>query len=52
MANEDRTERLKAALRENLKRRKAQARGRDTARETADEDTNRESKLAANRPTD
>jgi hypothetical protein len=29
MAEKDRAERLKAALRENLKRRKAQARGRE-----------------------
>jgi hypothetical protein len=33
MANDDRAERLKAALRENLKRRKAQARGRDAAKD-------------------
>jgi hypothetical protein len=32
MAGEDRAERLKAALRENLKRRKAQARGREADR--------------------
>jgi hypothetical protein len=32
MGNDDRAERLKAALRENLKRRKAQARGRDAAK--------------------
>ena len=35
MADKDRSERLKAALRENLKRRKTQARGRE--RELADE---------------
>jgi hypothetical protein len=32
MAQDDRAERLKAALRENLKRRKAQGRARDTAK--------------------
>ena len=31
-----RAERLRAALRENLKRRKAQARGRETKRESAE----------------
>jgi hypothetical protein len=37
MAQDDRAERLKAALRENLKRRKAQARGRDTAKPSSEE---------------
>ena len=32
-----RTDRLKAALRENLKRRKAQARGRESATESGEE---------------
>jgi hypothetical protein len=32
-----RAERLKAALRENLKRRKAQARGRESATESGDD---------------
>ena len=35
MAEKDRAERLKAALRENLKRRKAQARGRDAPKDTS-----------------
>ena len=33
-----RAERLKAALRENLKRRKAQARGRESATESGEDD--------------
>jgi hypothetical protein len=37
MADKDRAERLKAALRENLKRRKAQARGRDAPKDTPGE---------------
>jgi hypothetical protein len=36
MAENDRAERLKAALRENLKRRKAQARGRDKAKQASE----------------
>jgi hypothetical protein len=35
MAGMDRSERLKAALRENLKRRKAQARGREANKKAA-----------------
>jgi hypothetical protein len=38
MAEKDRAERLKAALRENLKRRKAQARGRNAPKDPSDED--------------
>ncbi len=34
-----RAERLKAALRENLKRRKAQARGRESATESGEDET-------------
>jgi hypothetical protein len=34
-----RAERLKAALRDNLKRRKAQARGRESATESGEHDT-------------
>ena len=37
MAEKDRADRLKAALRENLKRRKAQARGRDAPKDTPGE---------------
>jgi hypothetical protein len=37
MADKNRSERLKAALRENLKRRKAQARGRERPGEAPDE---------------
>jgi hypothetical protein len=35
---ENRPERLKAALRENLKRRKAQARGRESATESGEDE--------------
>ncbi|MDP4004255.1 hypothetical protein Q8W67_12365 [Methylobacterium sp. NEAU K] len=37
-AKDSRTERLKAALRENLRRRKAQGRGRAEARSAPDDD--------------
>jgi hypothetical protein len=37
MGQDDRAERLKAALRENLKRRKAQARGRDAPKDAPGE---------------
>ena len=36
---DSRAERLKAALRENLKRRKAQARGRETATESGEDES-------------
>jgi hypothetical protein len=39
-AKDTRAERLKAALRENLKRRKAQARGRESATESGEDGTN------------
>jgi hypothetical protein len=50
MAETDRAERLKAALRENLKRRKAQARGRDAEKEAAETSPAAEAPLAAKRP--
>jgi hypothetical protein len=52
MAKDDRAERLKAALRENLKRRKAQARARDTAKEAPEEDRTTPSEVAVKRPAD
>ena len=52
MAKDDRAERLKAALRENLKRRKAQARLRDTAKEAPEEDRTTPSEVAVKRPAD
>jgi hypothetical protein len=37
MVEKDRAERLKLALRENLKRRKAQARGREASKDASEE---------------